>query len=281
VRQRLADRAIVVTGSTGIGAAVAHGAAAEGASVFVVSRTAGHARTLADAISRDGGRATRAAADLRDEAATEAALDAAVAAFGRIDGCFSVAGGSGRRFGDGPVDRLDGDAFDRTIALNLRTQVLVSAGVVRRMLAQPRAASGSRGSIVLVSSVLAAHPAPELFATHAYAAAKGGTVALAVAAAARYAADGIRVNVLAPGLTETPMAARAAADPASAAYAARRQPLVGGLLAAADVASAALFLLSDAARAVTGQVLAVDGGWSVSDATGVDASPGSEAKPAR
>jgi NAD(P)-dependent dehydrogenase (short-subunit alcohol dehydrogenase family) len=71
------------------------------------------------------------------------------------------------------------------------------------------------------------------------------------------------VNLLVPGLTDTPMSARAAANPAIVAYAARKQPLAGALLDPDDVARAALFFLSPESRAVTGQSLAVDGGWSI------------------
>ena len=260
---RLVDRVCLVTGSTGMAAAAAERLAAEGASVFVVSRTDGHARDLAERLLALGGHAAWAAADLTEPGPTDAAIGACVSAFGRIDGLLSVAGGSGRRFGDGPIDELTPEAWDRTLALNLRSQALVSRAVVRAMLGQPANDSGTRGSIVLVSSVLASHPVPGLFATHAYAAAKGGIEGLARAMAAAYASSGIRVNVVAPGLTATPMAARAASDPATVAFARRKQPLVDGFVQPLDVAPAAVYLLADESRAVTGQVLAVDGGWSV------------------
>ena len=80
---------------------------------------------------------------------------------------------------------------------------------------------------------------------------------------ATYAARGVRVNALAPALVRTPMSARAAADADSVAFAGRRQPLAGGFLDAADVTEAAVYLCSDDSRAVTGQVLTVDGGWTV------------------
>ena len=88
--------------------------------------------------------------------------------------------------------------------------------------------------------------------------------------AASYAPSGIRINVLAPGLTATPMATRAAADPATVAFVARKQPLTRGFLEADDIAAAAVYLLADESRAVTGQVLAVDGGWSVTSASPAD-----------
>src|SRR5690242_1603056 len=103
---RLRDRVCVVTGSTGIGAASARRFAAEGASVFVVSQTAEHARTLADELAAGGSAAGWAAADLRENGAADAAIAAAVDRFGRIDGLFAVAGASGRRWGDARVHEL-------------------------------------------------------------------------------------------------------------------------------------------------------------------------------
>jgi NAD(P)-dependent dehydrogenase (short-subunit alcohol dehydrogenase family) len=256
---RLAERVVLVTGSTGIAAATARQASAEGASLFVVSRTADHARGLADSL--DG--AAWAAADLAVEAEVDAAVGAAVERFGRIDGLFSAVGGSGRRFGDGPVDTLTADAWEATVALNLRPHVLTCARVLREMRRQEPNDSGTRGSIVLLGSVLATSPVPANFGTHAYAAAKGGLAALAIAMAAAYVPDRIRVNTVAPSLTDTPMAARAAGDPRILEYTARKQPLAGAMLDPREVAMAVVYFLADESRAVTGQTLAVDGGWSV------------------
>ena len=253
-KPRVDGRAVVITGSTGIAAAAAERLAMEGASVFVVSRDPAHASELAGRVG--GG---WAAADLTMESDVERAIAAAHDQLGRLDGLLSVAGGSGRRFGDGPVHTVTADGWDRTLALNLRSQALVAGAVTRRMLA-----SGG-GSIVLVSSVLASRPVPSLFGTHAYAAAKGAIESLARSMAAMYATDRIRVNVIAPGLTRTPMSTRAAEDPTTAEFVTRKQPLIGGFVDPADVADAAVYLLSDEARAITGQVLAVDGGWSVTD----------------
>lgn len=257
---RLDGRTIVVTGSTGMAAAAARRFAMEGARVFVISRTAEHASELATAL---GDRAGWACADLTDGAETELAIEACATRFGRIDGLFSVAGGSGRRFGDGPIHTMTRDAWDRTLELNLTSQALVCRSVVMRMRIQEPNASGSRGAILLMGSVTSTDPAPEFFATHAYAAAKGAINALATTMAATYLPDRIRVNVVAPGLTATPMARRAADDLAIQEYAARKQPLAGSMMDPDEVAHAAVYLLSDEACAVTGQVLKVDGGWSV------------------
>jgi NAD(P)-dependent dehydrogenase (short-subunit alcohol dehydrogenase family) len=279
---RLRDRAILVTGSTGIAAATAERAASEGARVFVVSRDPDHARALGERLS-DGG---WTAAELTDETEVDRAVTAAVERFGRIDGLFSAAGGSGRRFGDGPIHELTAAAWEATAALNLRSQILVCGRVVRAMRAQEPDAAGQRGSILLLGSITTLAPVPELFGTHAYAAAKGALTALMTSMAATYIGDGIRVNVVAPSLTATPMATRAAADAHILEYAARKQPLAGPMLDPDEVAKAAIYFLSDESRAVTGQSLGIDGGWSLVSTTaepssGREPAPGSESRRSR
>jgi NAD(P)-dependent dehydrogenase (short-subunit alcohol dehydrogenase family) len=260
---RLRDRVCLVTGSTGIAGASARRLAAEGASVFVVSRTAEHLVELERGISAAGGNAAWAVADLEEEAEIETAIDAAIERYGRIDGVFAAAGASGRKFGDGPIHELSAEGWDRTLGINLRSQALTCRAVVRQMLRQDPNSSGTRGSILLMGSVTASDPVPAFFATHAYAAAKGATTALMTTMAATYAPQGIRVNAVAPSLTDTPMAGRASADPQIRAFAARKQPLAGELMDPDEVAHAVTYFLSDESRVVTGQLLKIDGGWSV------------------
>ena len=264
---RLRDRVCLVTGSTGIAAASARRLAAEGADVFIVSRTPEHLDTLAGELTQTGASVGWAVADLTEEAPVEAAVNAAIERFGRIDGLFAVAGGSGRRFGDGPVHELSLEGWERTLQINLRSQALTCRAVVRQMRAQAPNSSGTRGSILLMGSVTATDPVPDFFATHAYAAAKGATIALMTTMAAAYIADRIRVNAVAPSLTDTPMAGRASADARIRAFAQRKQPLAGEMMDPAEVAHAAVYFLSDESRVVTGQLLKIDGGWSVVSAS--------------
>jgi NAD(P)-dependent dehydrogenase (short-subunit alcohol dehydrogenase family) len=115
-----------------------------------------------------------------------------------------------------------------------------------------------------MSSVLAFSPQAQHFATHAYAASKGAIVSMSLAMAAYYAPQKIRVNVIAPGLVRTPMTGRAQTNPELMDFMAHKQPLSSGMLEADDIALASLFLLGEESRNITGQVLAVDGGWTVS-----------------
>jgi NAD(P)-dependent dehydrogenase (short-subunit alcohol dehydrogenase family) len=124
---------------------------------------------------------------------------------------------------------------------------------------------GQTGVILNLASVLALAPVPRYFDTCAYAAAKGAIMSMSRQAAAIYAESGIRVNVLAPGLIDTPMAQRAVGDPAIGRYLRTKQPLRGGPGRPDDCADAAVFLCSDAARFITGVVLPVDGGWCLSE----------------
>lgn len=269
---RFRDRVVLVTGATGIAGATAARVAAEGASVFVGTRTPAHGEALVARIREAGGRAASLAADLTIPGSAERIVDACRAAFGSVDAVFNVAGGSGRRFGDGPVHAAGADAWDATLELNGRSAFLVCGAAVRAMLEQPPAPDGCRGAILNMSSILAGHPSAGFFATHAYAASKGAVEAFSRAMAARYARDAIRVNVIAPGLTRTAMAGRAAADPATVAYAAWKQPLARGFMEPQDIAGTAAFLLSADSARVTGQTIAVDAGFALMDASSAGAS---------
>ncbi|HSJ00615.1 MAG TPA: SDR family oxidoreductase [Patescibacteria group bacterium] len=259
---RFDGRVCLVTGSTGMAASAARAIVAEGGSVFVVSRTEGNVRALAGEL---GDRAGWAAADLTDEGAVEAAVAACVERFGRIDALYEVVGISGRRFGDGPIHEATLDGWRAVMDANATSLFLVARAVVRQMLTQEPDTDGQRGAILAMSSALAQHPSAVHFATHAYAASKGAVEGLTRAMAAHYAPHGIRVNAIAPSLVATPMSTRAQSDPAILAYLRQKQPLAGGPIEADAVTPVALHLLSRDARMVTGQVIEVDGGWSVSE----------------
>jgi meso-butanediol dehydrogenase / (S,S)-butanediol dehydrogenase / diacetyl reductase len=173
----------------------------------------------------------------------------------RLDALVCAHGISGRRLGDGPVDACSEEAWDAVLEANLRSVFAYCKLAVPLL----RAAGG--GAIVTVSSVLGLVGGDEDFATHAYAASKAGVIGLTRAMAATYAKDGIRCNVVCPGLVETPMSRRVQDDPRIRARLPELQPLTGGFGKPDDVAQAALYLAT--APFVTGAVLPVDGGWTV------------------
>ena len=259
---RFAGRVCLVTGTTGMAASAARAIVAEGGNAFVVSRTEANVRALAEELGEGCGSAV---ADLTDEDATEAAVTACVERFGRIDALYAVAGISGRRFGDGPLHEATLEGWRTVMEANVTGLFLVGRPVLRRMLAQEPDGDGQRGAILAMSSALAQHPSAVHFATHAYAASKGAIEGLTRALAAHYAPHGIRVNAIAPSLVATPMSTRAQSDPAILAYLRQKQPLAGGPIEADAITPVALHLLSRDARMVTGQVVEVDGGWSVSE----------------
>lgn len=251
----LLNKSVLITGSTGIAEATAMIAAEAGAKVFIVSRTAEHAEALS---KKTGGRFF--AADLVQPGAAEQA----VAACGRIDSLFNVAGISGRKFGDGPLHECTEEGWDTTLDANVKSMFLMCRAALNVMLQQPIAANGLRGTILNMASVLGFAPQAQHFATHAYAASKGAILAMSKSMAAYYAPKKIRVNVIAPALVRTPMSARAQNDPAILALMKTKQPLAEDLIDAVDVARAAVFLLGDDSRMITADALTVDAGWSVS-----------------
>ncbi len=261
MRESLRERVVLITGATGIAAATEELAVRGGARIFIASIDEEECHRLAGDLRDAGAEVFFRAGDLTVEREAVAAVEDCLARFRRIDGIFNVVGISGRRFGDGPVDECSLEGWQRTMRTNAETTFLMCREAVRAMLGQVPGPSGQRGSILNMSSVLARSPEPERFATHAYAASKGAIESLTISMAAYYASRGIRVNALAPGLVRTPMSRRAQADPAILELMATKQPLCGDLIEAVEVARAALFLLSDDSRMITGEVMTIDAGW--------------------
>jgi NAD(P)-dependent dehydrogenase (short-subunit alcohol dehydrogenase family) len=240
-------RCLIIGGASGIGRAAAERFRAEGASVAVVDKT-----PVAEPYFIN--------ADAGDSAQVAQLFPTAVQMIGGLDVLYHVAGISGRKLGDGSLHECSDDGWDATVNANLKSVFLTNRAAIRHFLAERQP-----GVILNMASVLALSPSPRYFDAAAYTAAKGGVISLSRLAAARYATDRIRVNVIAPGLIDTPMAARAVGDPAIAAFLRTKQPIGNGAGTPDDCAGAAVFLCSDAARFITGAVLPVDGGWSVSD----------------
>lgn len=255
----LRDKSIVVIGGTsGMGFSAARACVEAGASVVVVGRGDEHVASAGQALGSPG---RAIAGDATDPATATCAIELALREFGRFDGLYHVAGGSGRRAGDGPLHELSDEGWDFTCRLNLTSLVYSNRAAARQFLKQ-----STGGSVLNIGSILAFSPSTKFFATHAYAAVKAAVVGLTRSAAAYYAPHNIRFNCVVPALVETPMSQRALNDEAILGFVRTKQPLDGGRIGRPDDLDAAVvFFLSDASRFVTGQVLAVDGGWSVTE----------------
>jgi NAD(P)-dependent dehydrogenase (short-subunit alcohol dehydrogenase family) len=255
---RLAGKVAVVTGAgSGIGRATAIRFVAEGALVALLSRTAESGESAAEEAraAAGSGDAVFVQTDVTRSEQVKAAIDETLARWGRLDAIFNAAGISGRRFGDGPVADCTEDGWHTVIEANLTSVYLCCKHAVPALLA-----SGG-GAIVNLASVLGMVGGDEHFATHAYAASKGGIISLTRAIARYYAPRGLRANIVAPGLIRTNMSLRAQSDPTILDDLPRLQPLTGDFGLPEDVAGAVVYLASDEAKFVTGVVLPVDGGW--------------------
>jgi NAD(P)-dependent dehydrogenase (short-subunit alcohol dehydrogenase family) len=243
---------LLVTGSSGIAAATAR---LWGDSVFVVGVNEKECLSLVAELPRAGFHAV----DVRDEKAVRKSVAACIEQFGKIDALFNVAGISARSLGDGPLHECSTEAWNTVMDVNAKGTFLMCREVLRMW-----TKNSEKGVILNIRSVLAQHPQREHFATAGYAASKGAIEAMTLSAAAYYAPVGIRINVLAPGLVLTPMSARAQSDARVMDYVAQKQPLTKGLIAPEDIAKTACFLLRKDSSPITGQVITVDGGWTVS-----------------
>jgi NAD(P)-dependent dehydrogenase (short-subunit alcohol dehydrogenase family) len=263
---RLAGKtALIVGGTGGIGLACARRFLQEGASVVITGLPSESGDALMGELVKLGP-AWWVAMDVRDAESVASGFSTSVKLLGgRLDILFHVAGVSGRAQGDGPLDACSEDGWDWVMDTNARGTFLTNRAAVRQMMSQPRDHASLRGTVLNMGSVLSQSPSPRYFGTYAYAASKGAIQAMTLSAAARYAADGIRFNVLAPGLIDTPMAQRAVQNPTIRAYLESKQPLARGPGTPDDCVDAALYLCEPASRLVTGTVLAVDGGWHVAE----------------
>jgi NAD(P)-dependent dehydrogenase (short-subunit alcohol dehydrogenase family) len=248
---RLKDKVCIVTGGgSGIGRATAHVFAREGARVVVSDRRLPAAEEVVAEIAKTGGQARAVAADVSKGADVKAMVEAAVAAYGRLDVIVNNAG-----YGTfGTVVDIDEAEWDALMGTNVRGVYLCCKYAIPAM----RANGG--GVIVNVASVVAA---VGIRNRAAYVASKGAVAALTRAIALDHVAEGIRCNAIAPGTIDTPyyddVIKRAPDAVAFRKGLEARQP-VGRLGTPDEMADAILFLACDESRFATGSILTIDGG---------------------
>lgn len=249
---------VIIGGTTGLGLSAAKAFIENGANVVVVGRNQESAEEAKTILSRN---AETMVSDAVSPSTAICAIETCISKFGSFDGLYHVAGGSGRKMGDAPLHEITLDGWNKTLELNLTSLMLSNQASIRQFLKQE-----TGGTILNLGSVLGYSPSPQYFSTHAYAAAKSAVIGFTKSIAAYYAKNNIRVNVIAPGLVETPMAQRAAEDEKILFFIKTKQPLDGGRIGhPSDLDGLAVYFMSDQARFTTGQIISVDGGWSVSE----------------
>ncbi|AKK10658.1 SDR family NAD(P)-dependent oxidoreductase [Corynebacterium uterequi] len=247
---RLDNKVAIITGAgSGFGAATAELFAERGAKVVVVDINAAAAEAVAAKITEAGGEAISVAANVADEKDVQAFVASAVDTYGHLDILFNNAG----VYVPGTVEETDLAGWEKSVAVNL-TAVFLGMKYAMPHLKE------TKGTIISTASAGGIIGFPGAIG---YAATKGGVISLTRGAAVDYARDGVRVNAIAPGTGVTGMTEKLLEDPTiKEAFLA---PIPEGRLGEPkDVAHAALFLASDFSSYITGHVLPVDGGWTMS-----------------
>ena len=249
---------VVIGGTTGLGLSAAKAFIEDGAKVLVVGRNKESADVAQKELGKNG---ISTIGDASKNGTAADAIEQCIKKFGGFDGLYHVAGGSGRKFGDGPLHELTLDGWNATLELNLTSLMLSNQAAVKKFLELKKP-----GTILNMGSVLGYSPSPKYFTTHAYAAAKSAIIGFSKSIAAYYAKDDIRINVVAPALVETPMAKRAANDEEILSFIKTKQPLDGGRIGQPeDLNGMAVYFMSDQSKFTTGQVISVDGGWAITE----------------
>ncbi|HVQ78320.1 MAG TPA: SDR family NAD(P)-dependent oxidoreductase [Candidatus Binatia bacterium] len=255
---RLQDKVAIVTGAGSRGEGIGNGRAAailfarEGARVLLVDQSADAAEVTRAAIAAEGGEAAVFAADVTRAEECRAMVDEAIRRWGRLDILDNNVGIGGRA----TVVEVDEADWDHMMRVNVTSMMLTSKHAI------PAMARGGGGAIVNISSISALRPR----GLTPYSVSKGAVIALTRAMAVDHAPEGVRVNCIAPGPVYTPMVS-AAGMSAELRDRRRRASPLGIEGTGWDIGHAALFLVSDEARYITGVVLPVDGGVTLTSAS--------------
>jgi NAD(P)-dependent dehydrogenase (short-subunit alcohol dehydrogenase family) len=249
----LSDQIVVVTGAgRGIGRTIAWDAHKSGAKVAAGSRSMDELETLAAEIRADGGTCFTHVLDVMEVDSIRAFIAGVVDHYGRIDTLINNAGFNQQQ----PILDYDETLYDKIVDSNLKNVFFCGQIAAHQMIEQ-----GEGGCIINISSQAGVVGAP---GRGPYSGAKGGVNNLTRTMAAEWADHGIRVNVVAPTVTRSPLAEQAMQEnPAFAESIKTKNLLRKGLAEPAEISAPVIFLASSAASMITGHTLVVDGGWTI------------------